>query len=144
MKFYQKIISLPAFPRGCHLITSFIYKEIPEISHIKIGMFSVFIRHTSASLTINENADPDVPHDLETLLCSWAKDDFLYRHTEEGPDDMSAHGKASLMGAQLSIPVKNGQLLLGTWQGIYLCEHRLHAGCRQLVLTLWGEEHPDK
>ena len=140
MKFYQKTLTLPAFPRGCHLITDLILAEMPEISRMKVGMFSIFIRHTSASLTLNENADPDVPRDLETLLRTWAKDDFPYRHTEEGPDDMSAHGKASLMGANLTIPVGSGRLLLGTWQGIYLCEHRIHGGRRNLVLTLWGEE----
>ncbi len=140
MKFYQKHLTLPAFPRGCHLITRILRDEMPEIATMKVGMLSVFIQHTSASLTINENADPDVPRDMETLLRHWAPDNFQYTHTEEGPDDMSAHGKASLMGAGLTIPVGDGQLLLGTWQGVYLCEHRIHGGRRRLVLTLWGEE----
>lgn len=140
MKFYQNQITLPAFSRGCHLVTRILLDEMPEIGRIRTGMFSVFIQHTSASLTLNENADPDVPRDLETLLRHWAPDNLSYRHTEEGLDDMSAHGKASLMGASLTIPVGKGRLLLGTWQGIYLCEHRVHGGPRRLVLTLWGEE----
>ena len=139
MKFYQKIIQLPTYPQGCHLITEQVLREIPEVREVRVGMLNVFIQHTSASLTINENADPDVPRDLASLQERWAPESFPYRHTLEGIDDMPAHGKASLMGASVQIPVGNGQPLLGVWQGIYLCEHRLHAGRRSLVLTLWGE-----
>ena len=103
------------------------------------GLLHVFIQHTSASLTINENADADVRRDLESSLNAIAPEDFPYIHTLEGPDDMPAHVKASLMGSSVSIPVADGELLLGTWQGIYLCEHRNRAGSRSLVLTLWGE-----
>lgn len=102
-------------------------------------MLHVFLRHTSASLTINENADPDVPLDLESAFNALAPEDFPHRHTVEGPDDMPAHVKASLLGASVSVPVENGRLCLGVWQGIYLCEHRDRAGERALVLTLQGE-----
>jgi secondary thiamine-phosphate synthase enzyme len=101
----------------------------------------VFIQHTSASLTINEAADSDVRHDLESSLNAIAPEDFPYEHTIEGPDDMPAHVKASLLDSSVSIPVGDGELLLGTWQGIYLCEHRNRGGQRSLVLTLWGETH---
>jgi len=106
---------------------------------IKVGLLQVFIRHTSASLTINENADSDVRRDMESALNHLAPEDFPYVHTIEGPDDMPAHVKASLMGSSVTIPVADGRLLLGTWQGIYLCEHRNRASGRGLVLTLWGE-----
>lgn len=140
MKFYQKELRLPAFPQGCHIVTEQILAAIPEIRKIRIGMLQVFIQHTSASLTINENADPDVPRDLTRLQDQWAPENFPYAHTEEGQDDMPAHGKASLMGASVQIPVGNGRPLLGIWQGIYLCEHRYRAGGRKLILTLWGTE----
>ena len=103
------------------------------------GVLNLFIQHTSASLTINENADPDVPADLERSFTAIAPEDFPYRHTVEGPDDMPAHVKAALLGSSVSIPVREGRLALGTWQGIYLCEHRNRGGGRSLVLTLWGE-----
>lgn len=106
---------------------------------MKTGILHVFILHTSASLTINENADPDVRVDLESSFNAIAPEDFSYVHTIEGPDDMPAHVKASLLGSSLTIPVANGRLVLGTWQGITLCEHRNQGGARQLVLTLWGE-----
>ena len=106
---------------------------------MEIGLLNVFIQHTSASLTINENADPDVPADLEASFSSLVPEDFPYRHTSEGSDDMPAHVKASLLGSSVTIPVADGSLGLGTWQGIYLCEHRRHGGRRRLVLTLWGE-----
>jgi secondary thiamine-phosphate synthase enzyme len=115
---------------------------VPAIAGLKIGLLHVFIQHTSASLTINENADPDVPADLESSLSGLAPEGFPYRHTCEGPDDMPAHVKASLLGCGLTIPVSHGKLCLGTWQGIYLCEHRERGGRRNLVLTLWGEETP--
>ena len=143
MKFYQKIFRLPSFPQGNHIITDRVLAEIPEIRRIQIGMLQVFIQHTSASLTINENADPDVPRDLARLQDHWAPENFPYAHTMEGRDDMPAHGKASLMGASLQIPVGNGRLQMGIWQGIYLCEHRLHAEGRKLVLTLWGTEETE-
>ena len=114
---------------------------LPELSKMRVGLLHVFIQHTSASLTINEAADADVRHDLESSLNALAPEDFPYEHTIEGPDDMPAHVKASLMGSSVSIPVGDGELLLGTWQGIYLCEHRNRGGSRNLVLTLWGETH---
>ena len=106
---------------------------------MKIGLLHVFLQHTSASLTINENADPDVPADLTSSFDALAPEDFPHRHTVEGPDDMPAHVKAAILGSSVSIPVRDGELLLGTWQGIYLCEHRNHGGRRTLVLTLFGE-----
>jgi secondary thiamine-phosphate synthase enzyme len=112
---------------------------LKQISEIQVGLLHVFILHTSASLTINENADPDVPLDLESSLNALAPEDFHHRHTCEGPDDMPAHVKASLMGSSLTIPIKDGRLCLGTWQGIYLCEHRNHGGQRKVVLTMQGE-----
>ena len=133
---YQKEISLPSFPRGFHLITRYIIKKLPKIS----GMVNVFIKHTSASLTLNENADPTVRLDFEThfnLMVPESGNYFL--HTIEGPDDMTSHIKSSLLGSNVNIPIQNGRLLLGTWQGIYLCEHRNHAGERNLVITVIGE-----
>lgn len=120
-------------------MTSEILAAVPELKQIKVGLFHIYIQHTSASLTINENADRDVRTDLESSLNALAPEDFPYVHTVEGPDDMPAHVKASLMGSSVLIPVAGGQLALGTWQGIFLCEHRNHGGPRKLVLTLWGE-----
>ena len=140
MKWIQKQISLAAKPRGCHLVTREVLQSLPELSQFRVGILHVFIQHTSASLTINENADSDVRRDLESSLNAIAPEDFPYVHTLEGPDDMPAHVKASLMGSSVSIPVADGQLLLGTWQGIYLCEHRDRGGSRSLVLTVSGEE----
>jgi secondary thiamine-phosphate synthase enzyme len=138
MKWIQKQISLAARPRGCHLVTREVLQQFPELAQFRVGILHVFIRHTSASLTINENADSDVRRDLESSLNAVAPEDFPYVHTLEGPDDMPAHVKASLMGSSVSIPLADGQLLLGTWQGIYLCEHRNRGGSRSLVLTVWG------
>jgi secondary thiamine-phosphate synthase enzyme len=112
---------------------------LPELVNFEMGLLHAFLQHTSASLTINENADPDVPADLESSLSVIAPEDFPYRHTIEGPDDMPAHVKTSLLGSSVIIPVARGELCLGTWQGIYLCEHREQGGRRKLVLTLWGE-----
>jgi secondary thiamine-phosphate synthase enzyme len=112
---------------------------LPELASMEVGLLHVFLQHTSAAVTINENADPDVPADLESAISAIAPEDFPYRHTVEGPDDMPAHVKSSLLGAGLTIPVANCELCLGTWQGIYLCEYRRHGGRRRLVLTLWGE-----
>ncbi len=135
----QTKVTLPAFPRGCHLITDRILQAVPELRSCQIGLMHVFIRHTSASLSINENADPDVPIDLAMSLDRLAPESAAYRHTCEGPDDMPAHVKATLTGCSVSIPVADGRLLTGTWQGIYLCEHRDQGGRRQLVVTIQGE-----
>jgi secondary thiamine-phosphate synthase enzyme len=130
---------LAPFPRGCHLVTQRILDALPELANVKIGLLHVFVQHTSASLSINEAADPDVPVDLDRVLCALVPEDFPYRHTCEGPDDMPAHVKSSLLGSSLTVPVCDGRLRLGTWQGIYLCEHRSHACGRRLVLTVQGE-----
>ena len=143
MIWIQRTIQLPPQKRGFHLITREIVAALAELEQIDIGLLHVFIQHTSASLSINENADSDVPLDLETALNTIAPEDLDYRHTIEGLDDMPAHVKASLLGASLTIPVRGGQLLLGTWQGIYLCEHRNRATARKLVLTLHGQSRDD-
>ena len=135
----QHTCRLPAVSRGFHLITREILAQIPELDHIAVGLLHVHIQHTSASLTINENADPDVRADLETSMNEIVSEDFSYLHTCEGPDDMPAHVKSSLLGNSVTVPVGNGRLLLGTWQGIYLCEHRDHAEGRNLVITLQGK-----
>jgi secondary thiamine-phosphate synthase enzyme len=139
MSWMQKRLSLRPQPRGVHLITREVVAAIGELAEVRIGLLHIFIQHTSASLTINENADSDVRRDLESSLSAIAPENFPYVHTTEGPDDMPAHVKASLMGSSVTIPISDGQLQLGTWQGIYLCEHRNHASSRSLVLTLWGE-----
>ncbi|MEM9942241.1 MAG: secondary thiamine-phosphate synthase enzyme YjbQ [Planctomycetota bacterium] len=136
---FQKQIAINPKPRGFHLITGQIVQSIPELSNIQMGLLHVFIQHTSASLTINENADPDVRIDLETAANLISPEDWPYVHTCEGPDDMPAHIKASLFGSSVSIPIADGQLCLGTWQGVYLCEHRNRGGARRLVLTLQGQ-----
>ena len=138
MSWFQHRLTLPAFRRGFHLITPHVLNAVPELPTIQIGLLHVYIQHTSASLTVNENADPDVPRDLESSFNSIAPEDFPYVHTCEGPDDMPAHVKASMLGSSVSIPVSQGRLCLGTWQGIFLCEHRNHGGQRSLVLTLQG------
>lgn len=139
MTWFQRDVQLPCLERGMHLVTREIVRAMPELATVKVGLLHVFIQHTSASLTINENADPDVPEDLDRLLGHIAPDSFPYKHTIEGSDDMSGHVKASLLGNSLTIPIREGQLCLGTWQGIYLCEHRQHAGRRRLTLTIHGE-----
>jgi len=139
MAWFQASIELSPRPRGFHLITSQIVDAVPELRKTKVGMLHVFIQHTSASLTINENADPDVPVDLEMSINEIVPEGFSYIHTLEGPDDMPAHVKASMLGSSLSMPVCDGRLLLGTWQGIYLCEHRNRGGSRRLIVTLQGE-----
>lgn len=137
----QKEITLSQMPRGFHLITGEILKQLPEIKDVSVGLLNIFIKHTSASLTINENADPDVRVDLESYFNRLAPENTpYYFHTSEGADDMPAHIKSSLLGNSITIPIKNGMLNLGTWQGIYLCEHRNHGGARKLVLTLNGDE----
>jgi secondary thiamine-phosphate synthase enzyme len=140
MKFFQHEIALPAYPRGFHLITSAIEKAIPEIREIKIGQLQVFIKHTSASLSVNENADSTVRIDFESHFNKMVPENApYYQHDTEGPDDMPAHIKSSLLGSSVILPITNGALNLGTWQGIYLCEHRNHGGKRHLVLTAFGE-----
>ena len=139
MPWIQRSLSLTPRPRGFHLITREITAALPELASIRAGLLHAFIQHTSASLTITENADPDVRTDLESSFNALAPEDFPYVHTMEGPDDMPAHVKAALLGSSVSIPVQDGQLALGTWQGITLCEHRNHGGARRLVLTLTGE-----
>ena len=139
MVWIQKQIRLPALPRGFHIVTREVLSEVPELSQIETGLMHVFIMHTSASLSINENADPDVPVDLEMSFNKIAPESFPYIHTCEGPDDMPAHVKASMIGNSLTIPISGGRLCLGTWQGIYLCEHRNHGGSRRLVVTIQGE-----
>ena len=139
MQLYQKEIQLEPHNRGYHLITPEIVRQFPEISRIQSGMLQVFIKHTSASLTINENADPTVRTDFERHMNEMVPENApYYVHTLEGPDDMPAHIKASLMGAAVQIPISRGRLNLGVWQGIYLCEHRNRASGRKLVLTAFG------
>lgn len=141
MKWIQKQISLRARPRGFHLVTREVLESIPELRGIKVGMLQVFIQHTSASLTLNENASPEVLDDFESHFNATVRENEpYYRHTLEGADDMPAHIKASLLGSSLQLPIRDGQLALGTWQGITLCEHRDHGGSRKLILTAWGEE----
>lgn len=138
----HKQVSLSPRSRGFHLITQEIREALPELRQVETGLLHLFILHTSASLTINENADPDVRVDLESSMNAIAPEHFPYVHTCEGPDDMPAHVKASLLGSSVSLPVHQGRLVLGTWQGIYLCEHRDHASSRRLVLTLQGQKTP--
>ncbi len=137
----QREIHLPAQRRGFHLVTGEVLEQLPELHAYRTGLLHLFIRHTSASLTINENADPDVRGDLERHFNQMVPENQpYYEHTLEGPDDMPAHIKTVLIGPSVSIPVSNGELNLGTWQGIYLCEHRDRAGSRTLVATLHGEK----
>jgi len=135
----QRDISLPARPRGFHLVTREVTGALPEIGELRVGLCHLFIQHTSASLTLNENASPDVRRDFATWFDDAVAEDFPWTHTLEGPDDMPAHVKTSLLGPSLSLPVRDGALALGTWQGVYLCEHRDHGGSRSLLATLWGE-----
>ena len=136
----QKEISLNPRPRGFHLITNEILQKIQEIGDISIGTMEIFIKHTSASLTINEDADPTVRDDFESHFNQIVPENApYYKHTIEGPDDMPAHLKSSILGSSVTIPITNGTLNLGTWQGIYLCEHRNHGSSRIVVLTLTGE-----
>lgn len=136
---HQTQLSLPSFPRGFHLITRHVVDALPELKEFGVGMLQVFIQHTSASLTINENADPDVRVDMETAVNLICPESMPFVHTCEGPDDMPAHVKSSFFGCQLQIPISDGRLALGTWQGIYLCEHRNRGGSRRLVLTIQGQ-----
>ena len=136
----QREITLDPRPRGFHLITGEVMQSLPELELVSVGLLHLLIRHTSASLTLNENASPDVRRDFETWFGQAVPERAPYwTHTLEGPDDMPAHIKSSLLGPSLTIPVSGGRLALGTWQGIYLCEHRNRGGARSLVATIWGE-----
>lgn len=140
MRVLQREIRLPSFQRGFHLVTGIIEREVPEIGEIDVGLAHILIKHTSASLTVNENADPSVRADFESHMNQMVPENApYYRHTLEGPDDMPAHIKTSLMGSSVTIPITSGRFNLGTWQGIYLCEHRDRGGSRKLVVTVSGE-----
>lgn len=137
---FQKEIRLSPKRRGFHLVTDEIVQQVPELSQISVGLMHIFIQHTSASLTINENADPTVREDFESFFNRAVPEDQpYYRHTDEGSDDLPAHIKTSLLGTSVSLPIANGRLNTGIWQGIYLCEHRNHGGSRSLVVTLHGD-----
>lgn len=136
----QYEFSLRARPRGFHLVTEEILASLPDLAKLQVGLLHLFILHTSASLTVNENADSDVRTDMETYFNRLAPEEGIkVRHTLEGADDMPAHVKSSLLGCSVTIPVRSGALALGTWQGIYLCEHRNHGGSRKLIATLQGQ-----
>jgi len=139
MEIYQQTLTLRERRRGFHIITDEVENALPEISEIQVGICQVFIQHTSASLTINENADPTVRVDFEMYFNKTVKEnDPDYEHDYEGSDDMPAHLKAALLGSSVTIPIQNGRFALGTWQGIYLCEHRNYGGQRRLIITAWG------
>lgn len=140
MNVVQQEVTLQPKKRGFHLITREVEEAIPELREIERGVAHILIKHTSASITLNENASPDVRADFESIFNHLVpENEPYYRHTLEGPDDMPAHAKASLLGFNLTIPVSGGRFNLGTWQGIYLCEHRNHGGSRRLVVTVFGE-----
>jgi secondary thiamine-phosphate synthase enzyme len=140
MKIFQQIRELSQRRRGFHIITQEILHALPQLSEIRTGICQVFIQHTSASLCINENADPTVRMDFEMYFNKAVpENDPDYEHDYEGADDMPAHLKAAMLGSSVTIPIRNGRLALGTWQGVYLCEHRNHGGGRTLVITAWGE-----
>jgi secondary thiamine-phosphate synthase enzyme len=141
MIWVQRDVRLAAVPRGFHLVTREIERSVPELGEIGVGLAHVFIRHTSASLTLNENASSDVRRDFESWFNEAVPEDApFWTHTTEGPDDMPAHIKASLLGPSLTLPVRDGSFALGTWQGIYLCEHRDSGGPRTVTVTAFGEE----
>ena len=136
----QREVVLEPRARGFHLVTDEVVRGVPELSSVRVGLAHVFIRHTSASLTVNENADPSVRRDFREWFDRAVPDDADYfEHTTEGPDDMTSHIKSSLLGPSVTLPVTDGRLALGTWQGIYLCEHRERGGSRRLTVTVWGE-----
>jgi len=140
VSWFQKTITMQAKQRGFHLVTHEIMMQVPEIQDYQVGMAHIFIQHTSASLSLNENADPTVRQDFESHFNVMVPENQpYYIHTYEGPDDMPAHIKAALLGPSVTIPISDGQLALGTWQGIYLCEHRDRARGRRIVVTLNGE-----
>ena len=141
MIWVQHDVRLDAVPRGFHLVTREVERAVPELERIGVGLAHVFIRHTSASLTLNENASSDVRRDFESWFNETVREDASYwTHTTEGPDDMPAHIKASLLGPSVTVPVRDGSFALGTWQGIYLCEHRDSGGSRTVTVTAFGEE----
>jgi len=136
---FQKNITLKPRERGFHLITNEVLQQIPELDKIDAGVAHIFIQHTSASLTINENADPSVRRDFETHFNRMVPEDTdLFEHTHEGPDDMTSHIKTSMLGSSVTIPITNGRFNMGTWQGIYLCEHRNYGKRRKLIITVTG------
>ena len=137
---FQRQITLRPRERGFHLVTREIVDAVPELADLRVGLAHVFIRHTSASLTLNENASPAVRRDFETWFSNAVSESDRWEHALEGPDDMPAHIKASLLGPSLTLPVADGRLALGTWQGVYLCEHRDHGGARSLIVTLQGDD----
>eukprot|EP01130_Rhizamoeba_saxonica_P010638 TRINITY_DN4373_c0_g1_i1.p1 TRINITY_DN4373_c0_g1~~TRINITY_DN4373_c0_g1_i1.p1 ORF type:complete len:141 (-),score=26.56 TRINITY_DN4373_c0_g1_i1:58-480(-) len=134
----QKTIQITKKSRGFHLVTREIVESLPELQNYRVGILHLFLKHTSASISLNENFDPTVRADMEDSFNRIVPQDLPYRHDMEGPDDMPAHVKSTLIGASLSIPITNGQLNMGTWQGIYLCEHRDRAGSRKIVCTIQG------
>ncbi|AFZ68107.1 secondary thiamine-phosphate synthase enzyme YjbQ [Deinococcus peraridilitoris] len=137
---YSTVLTLSPRPRGFHLITRDVQTALPELGRVQVGLLHVFVQHTSASLALSENASPDVRRDFERFFNRLVPDGASYlEHTDEGPDDMPAHLKAALLGSSLTVPVSRGRLALGTWQGLYLCEHRNAGGARSLVLSLHGE-----
>jgi secondary thiamine-phosphate synthase enzyme len=144
MAWLQREVRLRARPRGFHLVTGELLDQLPELGDFHVGLAHFFIQHTSASLALNENADPTVRADMERYFNRLAPENASYfEHTAEGPDDMPAHLKAVLLGSSVSVPIRNGRLALGAWQGIYLCEHRDHGGPRRLIVTLQGEKSRD-
>ena len=140
MDLIQSDFALQARPRGFHLVTSEVVDALPELADFRVGLLHLMIRHTSASLTLNENASPDVRRDFATWVDHSVPEDFPWTHTLEGADDMPAHIKGAVTGFDLTLPVRGGGLHLGTWQGIYLCEHRDHGGSRSFTATIWGEK----
>jgi secondary thiamine-phosphate synthase enzyme len=137
----QREIRLEPRPRGFHIVTREVLDELPELRAVDVGLLHLLIRHTSASLALNENASPDVRRDLESWFDQAVPERAPYwTHTSEGPDDMPSHVKAALLGPSLTLPISGGRLALGTWQGIYLCEHRDRGGSRSLVATVWGTD----
>lgn len=140
MEIYQQIVQLAPKSRGFHLVTGELLRQLPGLARFGAGLAHLQLLHTSASLALNENADPDVRHDMELIFNALVPEhQHGLRHTLEGSDDMSAHAKSAIIGTQLSIPVRNGAFLLGTWQGVYLCEHRNQGGPRQMAVTILGE-----
>src|SRR3954471_5882112 len=137
----QRQVTLEARPRGFHLVTREVLDAVPELSELRVGLANLLLQHTSASLTLNENASPAVRRDFRSWFDHAVPEDAPYwTHTLEGPDDMPAHVKASLLGPSVTVPVSDGRFALGTWQGIYLCEHRDSGGARSVIVTAWGEE----
>lgn len=137
---YQQTLRLGAKPRGFHLVTDEVLEQLPSLNRIKTGLLHLLLQHTSASLTLNENCDPTVRHDMEQHFLQAVPDRARYEHDAEGPDDMPSHIKSSTLGVSLLLPVQNGRVQLGTWQGIWLGEHRIHGGSRKIIATLQGEE----